>query len=106
MPFSSPDQLCRRDSTGKVWREHSTSHIAFSVQVLAQRVRWSEGYQAPTNSQPAVGSAEANTSTEGTPAAATTVSDLLEYRDPRTGLTPLMASVVKGYFVVVRQVCQ
>ena len=79
-------------------------HSASSLQVLAQRIRWSEGDQAPTNSQPAVGSAGANTSAGNTFAAATTVSDLLEYRDPKTGLTPLMASVVKGYLAVTRQV--
>lgn len=60
--------------------------------MLAQRVRWSEG------------SAAADASTGTTFAAATTVSDLLDYRDPRTGLTPLMAAVVKGYLAVARQV--
>ena len=70
------------------------------LQVLAQRIRWSEGYQAPTNSQPANGSAEGSTSS----AATTTVSELLEYRDPKSGLTPLMAAVVKGYLAVARQV--
>lgn len=79
-------------------------HHTPSLQVLAQRIRWSEGYQAPTNSQPAVGMAEANTSRGSTPAAATTVSELLDYRDPKAGLTPLMAAVVKGYLAVTRQV--
>lgn len=70
------------------------------LQVLAQRIRWSEGYQAPTSSQPANGSAAGIAS----PPATTTVSDLLEYRDPKSGLTPLMAAVVKGYLAVTRQV--
>ena len=43
------------------------------MQVLAQRIRWSEGYQAPTNLQglASVGMAEANTAGGNTPAAAT-----------------------------------
>ena len=79
-------------------------HHAPSLQVLAQRIRWSEGYQAPTNSQPAVHNPEAHTSGGNTPAAATTVSELLDYREPKAGLTPLMAAVVKGYLAVTRQV--
>lgn len=76
---------------------HRLCHAA--LQVLAQRIRWSEAYQAPTSSQPAHDSAEGSTSS-----AAISVSDLLEYRDPKTGLTPLMAAVVRGNVRVARQV--
>ena len=70
-----------------------------ALQVLAQRTRWTEGYQPPTNSVPA------NDSTQGsTTPAATTLASLLEYQDPKSGLTPLMAAVVKGYLSVARQV--
>ncbi|KAL3131798.1 hypothetical protein ABBQ38_007514 [Trebouxia sp. C0009 RCD-2024] len=73
---------------------------AEAVEVLAQRVRWSEAYQAPTSSQPGPGSVEA------TSAAGISVSDLLEYRDPKTGLTPLMIAVVRGNMRVTRQLLE
>ena len=77
----------------------SLSLQGHDVQVLLQRIRWTEGHQAPSDSQPA------NRVSEGaTPTGQTTVSDLLEYQDPQTGLTPLMAAVVKGYLAITRQV--
>lgn len=104
MPFSS--QLCTEQDYRALFAESACSrtyigfhqYVISSLQVLAQRIRWSEGYHAPTNSQPTAGNADAGTS------AGTTVSDLLEYREPKTGLTPLMAAALKGYLAVTRQV--
>lgn len=64
-------------------------------QVIAQRIRWSQGLQTAT-SRTAHG---AGASYEDV-----TLSDLLEYHCPKSGLTPLMAAVVKGHLAVARQV--
>ena len=66
--------------------------------MLAQQIRWSQGLHPPTNSQPTRDASEA-----GSPPAATTVKDLLEFRCPKSGLTPLMAAVVKGHLSMTRQ---
>ena len=63
--------------------------------MIAQRIRWSQGLQTAT-SQTAHGA--------GASHADVTLSDLLEYHCPKTGLTPLMAAVVKGHLAVARQV--
>lgn len=64
-------------------------------QVIAQRIRWSQGLQTAT-SQTAQGA--------GVSQESVTLSDLLEYHCPKSGLTPLMAAVVKGHLAVARQV--
>lgn len=66
------------------------------LQMFAVRVQWAEGYQAPARLQPADGN------TDGLPPA--TMTDLLAYKDPKTGLTPLMAAVTKGHLSVAQMV--
>jgi len=65
------------------------------LQVIAQRIRWSQGLQAPTTTS--------NAPETSGPLATTTVADLLEFHCPKSGLTPLMAAVVKGHLAMSRQ---
>ena len=69
------------------------------LQVLAQRVRWSQGIQ-PAASQ----SNASQIPADGSQSAPVTFADLLDFRCPKSGLTPLMAAVVKGHFAMTRQV--
>lgn len=68
-----------------------------AVEVIAQRIRWSEGLQT---SDP-----QAGNHLSATPVAIS-LTDLLEYHCPKSGLTPLMAAVVKGHLAVTRQLLE
>ena len=72
------------------------SEMLSCLQVFAVRVQWAQGYQTPAHLQPA------NGNTGGLPPA--TMTDLLAHKDPRTGLTPLMAAVTKGHLSVAQMV--
>lgn len=72
-----------------------------AIEVLAQRVRWSQGVQ-PAASQ----SNASQIPADGSQSAPVTFADLLDFRCPKSGLTPLMAAVVRGHFAMTRQLLE